>query len=136
MDALTLAATSFIIAISLLITDRKDKPKASFIGLCLAIFVSQTGVFLQNYFAPVFWTNVEYIGILAIAPFAFWFFRHLTHNRSMLTRGIVVFAIIMSFLLAFLISSLLDQWQYFHTSILAYTFATLGICYIALLRYE
>lgn len=51
MDALTLAATSFIIAVSLLITDRKDKPKASFIGLCLAIFVSQTGVFLHNYFS-------------------------------------------------------------------------------------
>ena len=136
MDALTLAATSFIIAVSLLITDRKDKPKASFIGLCLAIFVSQTGVFLQNYFSPDFWTNVEYIGILAIAPFAFRFFRHLTHNRSMLRRSLVLFAIIMSFLLAFFISSPLGQWQYFHTSVLAYTLATLGICYVAILRYE
>ena len=136
MNALTLAATSFIIAVSLLITDRKDKPKASFIGLCLAIFVSQTGVFLQNYFSPDFWTNVEYIGILAIALFAFRFFRHLTHNRSMLTRGLVLFAVIMSFLLAFFISSPLGQWRYFHTSVLAYTLATLGICYVAILRYE
>jgi two-component system, NtrC family, sensor histidine kinase HydH len=135
MDALTLAATSFIIAISLMITGRKDKLQASFIGLCLAIFVSQTGIFLHNFFAPVFWTNVEYIGILAIAPFAFRFFRHLTHNRSILTRGLVVFAVIVSFVGAFFVFTPLGQWQYFYTSALAYTFATLGICYIAIMRY-
>jgi len=135
MDALTLAATSFIIAISLLITKRKDKLKASFIGFCLAIFVSQTGIFLQNYLAPDFWTNVEYIGMLAIAPFAFRFFRHLTHDRSILTRGLVVFAIIMSSLLAFFIFTPLGQWQYFQTSVLTYIFAILGVCYIAILRY-
>lgn len=135
MDALTLAATSFIIAISLMITGRKDKLQSSFIGLCLAIFVSQTGIFLHNFFAPDFWTYVEYFGMLAVAPFAFRFFRHLTHNRSILTQGLFVFAIIMSFLLSLIVFSPLGQWQYFHTSVLTYTFATLGICYIAILRY-
>ena len=135
MDALTLAATSFIIAISLMITGRKDKLQASFIGLCLAIFIAQAGTFLHNFFAPDFWTNVEYIGILAVAPFAFRFFRHLTHNRSILTRGLVVFALVMSLLGAFLIFTPPGKWHYFHTSVLAYSFATLGICYIAIMRY-
>jgi signal transduction histidine kinase len=135
MDALALAATSFIIAISLMISGRKDKLQASFIGLCIAIFVSQAGVFLHTFFAPDFWTNVEYIGILAIAPFAFWFFRHLTHNRSILTRGLVILAVIISSLAALFIFNPLGRWLHFHMAILSYSFATLGICYIAIMRY-
>jgi two-component system, NtrC family, sensor histidine kinase HydH len=135
MDALTLAATSFIIAISLMITGRKDKLQASFIGLCSAIFVSQTGIFLHTFFASDFLTSVEYIGILAVAPFAFRFFRHLTHNRSIVTRGLVIFAIILSSLGAFFLFTPLGRWQYFHIAILAYSFATLAICYIAIMNY-
>lgn len=89
MDSLTLAATSLIIAISLMITGRKlSYLRVAFVGLCLAIFVSQTGFILYHYLARDFWKNVGHIGMLAVVPFA-QFFRLLTHNRSMLTRGIV-----------------------------------------------
>jgi len=54
MDALTLTATSFIIAISLMITGREDKVQTSFIGLCLAIFVSQAGFFLHRFLHRTF----------------------------------------------------------------------------------
>jgi two-component system, NtrC family, sensor histidine kinase HydH len=135
MDALTLAATSFIIAVSLIITGKKDKLQMSFIGLCAAIFVSQAGIFLHTFFAPAFWSGVEYLGILAIAPFAFWFFRHLTHNRSILTRGLVIFAVIVSSLGAFFLFAHAGRWQHFPTAVLAYSLATLVICYIAILYY-
>ena len=135
MDSLTLAATSFIIAISLMITGREDKLQRSFIGLCLAIFVSQAGFFLHNFFAQDFWKNAENIGMLVVAPFAFQFFRHLTHNRSILTRGIVVVAVMTSFLGSYFIFTPFGQLQYFHISVLAYVYAALGICYFAIMRY-
>jgi hypothetical protein len=135
MDALTLTATSFIIAISLMITGREDKVETSFIGLCLAIFVSQAGFFLHRFFAQDFWENAGYAGLLAVAPFAFRFFRYLTHNRSILTRGVVVFTFITSILGSYFIFTPFGPLPYFHISVVAYVYAALGICYFAIMRY-
>jgi signal transduction histidine kinase len=135
MDTFTLAATSFIIALSLAITGRKDKLQASFIGLCAAIFVSQVGIFFTSIFSQDIGRNIEYAGILAVAPFAFWFFRHLTNNKSILTRGLVIFAVFVSASCAIALFMPIAKWQHFHTSVFSYTFATLIICYIALVRF-
>jgi len=135
MDTFTLAATSFIIALSLIITGRKDKLQESFIGLCLAVFISQVGVFFRDIFISSFWENVEHMGLLAIAPCAFWFFRHLTHNKSILTGGLIIFSIVLSSLTVISFFTPLPQWPYFSPLIVSYTFATLGLCYIALFRY-
>ena len=135
MDTFTLAATSFIIAVSLIITGRKDKLQASFIGLCLAIFVSQAGVFFHDIFMSAFWKNIEYLGILAIAPCAFWFFRQLTHNKSILTQGFIVFSVLSSSLGVLSLFTPISRWSHFNPLLLSYTFATLGLCYIALVRY-
>lgn len=107
----------------------------AFVGLCLAIFVSQTGFILYHYLARDLWKNVGHIGMLAVVPFAFRFSRLLTHNRSMLTRGIVSFAAMASFLGSFLIFIFSGWLQYFYISVLAYVYAALGICYFAILRY-
>ena len=135
MDTFTLAATSFIIAVSLIITGRKDKLQASFVGLCFAVFVSQVGVFFHDIFVSTFWKNIEYLGILATAPCAFWFFRHLTHNKSILTRGFIVFSISRSSLGVISLFTPISRWLHFNPLVLSYTFATLGLCYIALVRY-
>ena len=135
MDTFTLAATSFIIAISLIMTGRKDKLQASFVGLCFAIFVSQVGVFFHNIFVSTFWKYIEYLGILTIAPCAFWFFRHLTHNKSILTRGFIVFSVLFSSSGFISLFTPLYLWPRFNPLVLSYTFATLGLCYIALVRY-
>jgi two-component system, NtrC family, sensor histidine kinase HydH len=135
MDMFTLAATSFIIAVSLIITGRKDKLQASFVGLCLAIFVSQVGVFFRDILASAFWGNIEYLGILAVAPFTFRFFRHLTHNKSILTRGFFVFSILLSSLGVISLFTPISRWSQFSPLVLSYTFATLVLCYIALVRY-
>jgi two-component system, NtrC family, sensor histidine kinase HydH len=135
MDTFTLAATSFIIAVSLIITGRKDKLQASFIGLCLAVFVSQAGVFFHDIFLSAFWENIEYLGILAIAPCAFWFFRQLTHNKSILTQGFIVFSVLSSSLGVLSLFTPISRWSHFNPLLLSYTFATLGLCYIALVRY-
>ena len=135
MDTFTLAATSFIIAVSLIITGKKDKLQASFIGLCLATFVSQTGIFFHDIFMSTFWENIEYSGILAIAPCAFWFFRQLTHNKSILTKGFIVFSVSSSTLGVLFLFTPVSRWSHFNPLLLSYTFATLGLCYIALVRY-
>jgi signal transduction histidine kinase len=135
MDTLTLAATSFIIAVSLMITGKKDNLQASFVGLCLAIFVFQVGFFFHSIFAPAFWKNIEYLGIIAIAPLALLFFRRLTRNKSILTRGLVVLTIFISALGTIALFSPLSGWQYFHCSILSLMVAALVLCYIALVRY-
>ena len=82
MDSLTLAATSLIIAISLMITGREDKLQTAFVGLCLAIFVSQTGFILYHYLARDLWKNVGHIGMLAVVPFAFQFFDKKTYHKN------------------------------------------------------
>jgi two-component system sensor histidine kinase HydH len=135
MDTFTLAATSFVIAVSLIITGRKDKLQASFIGLCLAIFVSQVGIFSHDIFISAFWKNIEYLGILAIAPCAFWFFRQLTHNKSILTQGFIVFSLLSSLLGVLSLFTPISRWSHFNPLLLSYAFATLGLCYIALVRY-
>lgn len=135
MDTFTLTATSFIIAISLIITGKKDKQQESFAGLCFAIFLSQAGVFFRDIFMSTFWENIEYLGILAIAPCAFWFFRRLTHNKSILTKGFIVFSIVSSSLGILSLFTPISRWPHFNPLVLSYTFATLGLCYIALLYY-
>jgi two-component system, NtrC family, sensor histidine kinase HydH len=135
MDTFTFAATSFIIAVSLIITGRKDKLQVSFVGLCLAIFVSQAGLFCRDIFISAFWKNIEYLGILAIAPCAFWFFRHFTHNKSILTPGFFVFSVLLSSLGVISLFTPISRWPHFNHIVLSYTLATLGLCYIALVRY-
>lgn len=135
MDTLTLAATSFTIAFSLLITGKKDSLQNSFSGLCAAVFVSQTGVFFQGIFARPFWLYIEYLGLFAIAPLALWFFRHLTHNKSLLTRSSIILAIVIGMMELFLLFTPLARWIYFRPAIIAYAYCILVFCYIALLRY-
>ena len=135
MDTFTLAATSFTIALSLFITGKMDKLQKSFAGFCLAIFVSQAAVFFRGLFAPGFWIYIEHIGILAIAPFAVWFFRHLTHNKSYLSQGSVALTSLISLAGIGLQFSPLRDWQHFRIALIAYTCLVLVICYFALARH-
>ena len=135
MDTLTLAATSFTIALSLLITGKKDMLQNSFAGLCAAVFVAQTGVFMQSIFARQFWLYIEYLGFFAIAPLALWFFRYLTHNKSLLTRSSIVLLTFIGMLEVFLLFTPFVHWTYFHGAVLAYVYCMLGFCYIGLFHY-
>jgi two-component system, NtrC family, sensor histidine kinase HydH len=135
MDTFILAATSFTIALSLMITGKKDKLQASFSGFCAAVFISQTAIFLRNIFKSEFLLNAEYLGILAIAPFALQFFRYLTRNKSFLSRGLIIIFILTSLADAVFLFTPLSKWTYFNTALLSYTFFALGLCYIALMRY-
>jgi len=135
MDTFTLAATSFTIALSLFITGKMDKQQKSFAGFCLAIFIAQAAVFFQGLFAPEFWRYLEHLGILAIAPLAVWFFRHLTHNKSYLSQGSVALTSVISLAGITLQFSPLRGWPYFRVTLIAYACLVLVICYFALLRH-
>jgi len=135
MDTFTLAATSFTIALSLFITGKMDKLQKSFAGFCLAIFISQAAVFFRGLFAPGFWSYIEHIGILAVAPLAVWFFRHLTHNRSYLSQGSVILTSLISLGGIILQFSPLPGWPYFRIALIAYAVIVMVICYFALLRH-
>ncbi len=135
MDTFTLAATSFTIALSLFITGKMDKLQKSFAGFCLAIFISQAAVFFRGLFASEFWIYIEYIGILAVAPLAVWFFRHLTHNKSYLSQGSVVLTSLISLAGIILQFSPLPGWPYFRIALIAYAVIVMVICYFALLRH-
>lgn len=135
MDTFTLAATSFIISLSLLLTGKKDELQESFAGLCTAVFVSQIGVFFQNIFAPGFWLNIEHAGILAIPALAFWFFRQLTRNKSFLSRRVVIFSTGISLLGIISLFTPISGWKYYHLTIIAYTCIVILSCYIALLSH-
>jgi signal transduction histidine kinase len=135
MDTFILAATSFTIALSLMITGKKDKLQASFSGFCAAIFISQIAIFLRNIFHSEFLLNVEYLGILTIAPLAFQFFLYLTRNKYFFSRGLAIFFILTSMSCAVFLFTPLSKWMYFNTAILSYTFFALALCYISLMRH-
>jgi len=135
MDTFTLAATSFIIALSLFITGKKERVQTSFSAFCLAIFVAQTALLFQSLFAPTFWSYVERFGLLALAPLAVWFFLRLTHNKSYLTQGSVALAALISAGGVFLQFSPLHAWSYFRTALVGYACIVLVICYFALFRH-
>ena len=133
MDTFTLAATSFTIALSLIITGKMDRQQKSFACFCLAICVSQAAIFFRDLFAPNFWSHIESSGILATAPLAVWFFLHLTNSRSYLTQGSVALTAVASAAGIFLQFTPLALWPLFHPALLLYAYGVLVVCYFALL---
>jgi two-component system, NtrC family, sensor histidine kinase HydH len=136
MDTFILAATSFTIAVSLMITGKINKLQASFAGLCAAVFVSQVAITIGNYFHFTFLITIRYFGSLAVAPLALLFFRFLTGNKSLISRMIFFAFLFLSLCGAvFVFTPWSNEWSYFNIAILCYMFFSLGICYIILMRH-
>ncbi len=133
MDTLILAATSFIISISLMITGKKDKLQASFAGLCAVVFTSQVTVTLGNYFPFGFLMIIRYLGLLAVAPLTLLFFRYLTRERSFISRKIFAVFVLISFCAALFVFTPLARATWFYTVLLCYIIFVLVFCYFALL---
>jgi len=133
MDTFILAATSFTISVSLMITGKKDKLQTSFSGLCAAVFISQTAICFGNIFHFVFLQKIRYLGALAIAPLALGFFRHLTRNKSSISRRLFIAFTLASLCGSVFVFTPLSELAYFNAAILLYTLFAFGLCYIALL---
>lgn len=133
MDTFILAATSFTIAVSLMITGKKDKLQASFSGFCTAVFVSQIAAFSRHTFNAGFLLTLEYLGILAIGPTGLLFFRYLTRKKSFLSRALVILFTLISVAGVFFLFTPFSKWTYFDITIVSWSLFALGICYAALL---
>lgn len=133
MDTFILAATSFTIAVSLLITGKKDKLQASFAALCAAVFVSQVTITLGNLFHIPFLIIIRYLGILAVAPLALLFFRYLTRERTLISRRMFYVFVCISIGGVFSFFTPLIVKDYFHIVLLCYTLLALILCYAALM---
>ncbi len=133
MDTFILAATSFTIAVSLMITGKKDKLQASFAGLCAAVFVSQVTITLDNLFPTPFLIIIRYLGLLAVAPLALLFFRYLTRERTLISRRIFFVFVFTSMGGAFFVFTPLRAMSLFYTVTLLYSLFALGLCFAALL---
>jgi len=133
MDTFTLAATSFIIALSLMLTGKKDKLHMSFAGLCAIVFILQSAIFLHDIFSTEFWITVERMALLTIAPFALRFFRHLTRSKSFITRGMFFIFTFISLFGVFSLFTKIFELPHFKAIILCYLFIALTLCYIALI---
>ena len=133
MDTFTLAATSFTIALSVFITDKKDRLHISFAAFCLAVCVAEMALFSQELSPRSFWADIREIGILAMAPPAVWFFLHLTGSRSYLIQGSVAFTAALSAAGIMLKFSLFGQGLYFPPLASTYVLVVLAVCYGALL---
>ncbi len=132
MDTFTLAATSFTIALSVFITDKKDRLHISFAAFCMAVCVAETALFSQELSPRSFWADIREIGILAMAPPAVWFFLHLTRSRSYLTQGSVALTAALSAAGVILKFSPLGRWIYFPPLVSTYALVVLAVCYAAL----
>jgi len=127
-----LAATSFTIALSVFITDKKDRLHISFAAFCMAVCVAETALFSQELSPRSFWADIREIGILAMAPPAVWFFLHLTRSRSYLTQGSVALTAALSAAGVILKFSPLGRWLYFPPLVSTYALVVLAVCYAAL----
>lgn len=133
MDTFILAATSFTIAVSLMIKGKKDSLQTSFAGLCAAVFLSQISITMGNFFNGDFLLKTRQLGLLAIAPSALWFFRYLTRNKSLISRRLFYFFVSASLCGAMMVFTPLSEKNYFTAAVLFYTFFSLFLCYIALI---
>lgn len=127
-----MAATSFTIALSVFITDKKDRLHISFAAFCMAVCVAETALFSQELSPRSFWADIREIGILAMAPPAVWFFLHLTRSRSYLTQGSVALTAALSAAGVILKFSPLGRLLYFPPLVSTYALVVLAVCYAAL----
>lgn len=135
MDTLILAATSFIICISLMITGKKDKLQASFACLCAAVFVSQAAIYSGNYFNVSLLHKIRYLGSLALVPFVLAFFRQLIRNKSLAFSRILIAFTLISLCGAVFALTPLSTGIYFDDAVASYTLFALVFCYVALMRH-
>ena len=135
MDTFTLAATSFIICLSLILTGKKGKLHMSFAGLCAAVFIWQSVVFLRDFFDTYFLMILENLALLAMAPLILRFFHHLTRNKSFVLRGVVIIFFMVSITGIFSLLTKLSEWPYLNFVILSYLLIVLVFCYVSLWSY-
>lgn len=132
MDTFILAATSFTIAVSLMIKGKKDALQTSFAGLCAAVFLSQISITMGNFFNLELLLKSRYIGLLAIAPSSLLFFRYLTRNKTLISRRLFYFFASASLCGVMMVFTPLAEKNYFADVVRLYTFFSLFLCYIAL----
>ncbi|MFZ3103302.1 MAG: ATP-binding protein [Smithella sp.] len=132
MDTFILAATSFTIAVSLMITGRKDHLQSSFSRLCAAVFISQAAISMGDVFHFGFLQKISYLGTLAIAPLALGFFRYLTRTKSLISLRMFVLFILTSLCGTVCVFTSLSNGVYFNAAITSYTLFALVLCYAAL----
>lgn len=133
MDTFILAATSFIIAVSLMITGKKDTLQTAFSRLCAAVFLSQAAISLNNIFHVSFLLKLEYIGSLAIAPLALAFLAALTRNRHVISGRLFIIFTLLSLCGSVFVFTPLSDRSYFRTGLLYYTFCALILGYFILM---
>jgi signal transduction histidine kinase len=135
MDIFTLAGTSFIICLSLILTGKKDKLHMSFAGLCAAAFFFSTSAFLRGFFDTTLLIIIENLALLTIASLALRFFRHLTRKKSFISQGIVIIFFLISLGGIFLLLAKLSEWPQLKIVVPAYLLAILVFCYISLFNH-
>lgn len=132
MNALILAATSFTIAVSLMITGKQDNLQRSFAGLCAAVFVAQAAFLFGGFFGWDVLLRISRVGSLAIAPAAILFFRHLIRHQTVISGKMFQGFVGMSLCAALAVFTPLYKTDYFDAMVLYYTFSGLILCYAAL----
>jgi len=133
MDALILAATSFTISASLVISRRRNKLQEAFAGLCAAVFVVQAAIVLGELFKVDALRKAEYLGLLAIAPLTLHFFRLLTRKTSVLSGGAVAAFAFISTGGAVVVFTPLSTMPHLRAAIRLYMICALAMGYAALM---
>lgn len=136
MENFILAVVSLIIAVSLLISKKKESLHFAFAFLLLVIFVYKGAALLHATFVSELWKSIEYVGLISVPPFLINFTRHLILDpHSILTRKLFVLSIFFSLLVAVFIFSPLRVWLDIETLLYIYTGVVIILCYLALFIY-
>jgi two-component system, NtrC family, sensor histidine kinase HydH len=135
METFVLAAVGLIIAVSLIINNRRDPLHLSFAALCLAIFFYKGGAFFSGVFVGDFWKITEYLGLVAIPPVVTQFTRALLNQRTLISPRDMVSVLVFSCMMAVALFTPLYQWPYLKICLYLYNGSIIVICYASLLMY-
>jgi two-component system sensor histidine kinase HydH len=133
IETFTLATVSLTIAVSLLIQRKGSPVLLTFTALCLALFLSRGGAFLQGLLPGRFPTTLEYLGLLALPPLLIRFSRALLGDKILLSGQDMRSTALASLTLAAVLFTPLHRWPYLPILYHLYVGMVAAICYLALI---
>jgi len=133
IETFTLATVSMTIAVSLLIQRKGSPVLLTFTALCLALFLSRGGAFLEALLPGRFPTTLEYLGLLALPPLLIRFSRALLGERILLSGQDVMSTTMTSLALAVALFTPLHRWPYLGILCHLYVGTAAAICYLSLI---
>ncbi len=133
METFALAVISLAIAIPLITRKKKNPTFISCAVLCLAIFLSKSGLFFSGIFDNEFWKILYRMGALAIPPALITFLRYAVYHKTLLSNRIANLSGMISIVVLIAFFTPLYGWRHLDNILSLYLGCTLIYCFATIM---